>query len=94
MWKEIDVSKMNIAFQMDDLQVTVLNANPMEFREPFPKHLHSFYELHYIFAGSSARSTVFLPRPAGQDREEGKMTPPTNQDRQMRCRIFTQIDEL
>ena len=37
---------------MDDLQVTVLNANRMEFRESFPKHLHSFYELHYIFAGS------------------------------------------
>lgn len=52
LWKEIDVSKMNIAFRMDDLQVTVLNANRMEFRESFPKHLHSFYELHYIFAGS------------------------------------------
>ncbi len=52
MWKEIDVSNMNIAFQLDDLHVTVLNANRMVFLESFPNHLHSFYELHYIFGGS------------------------------------------
>ena len=52
MWKEIDVAKMNIAFRLDTLSVTVLNANRMEFLESFPNHLHSFYELHYIFGGS------------------------------------------
>lgn len=52
MWKDVDVSKLNIAFQLDMLHVTVLNANRMEFRESFPNHLHSFFELHYLFGGA------------------------------------------
>lgn len=52
MWRDIDFSTLHIEFDLDNLHITVLNANRMVFFESFPNHMHSFYELHYIFSGS------------------------------------------
>lgn len=52
MWGDVDFSTLHLEFDLDNIHITVLNANRMVFFESFPSHMHGFYELHYIFGGS------------------------------------------
>ncbi len=51
MWGDIDFSRLQIAFELGDRRITVLNAKRTVFLESFPNHRHGFYELHYIVGG-------------------------------------------
>ena len=41
-----------INFELGDVRIKAIDANHGVFIRSFPRHMHSFYELHYIFAGS------------------------------------------
>lgn len=51
MWGDIDFSKLNISFDLEDVHITILNAKRNAIFGSFPNHMHSFYELHYNVEG-------------------------------------------
>ncbi len=46
-----DFRTLNIKFKMGNLWVKAIDANHGVFTRPFPRHMHSFYELHYVSGG-------------------------------------------
>ena len=50
----LNISDMNIKFQLDNLTVKVLHINYGVFYQPFPKHSHgaNFYEAHLVVSGN------------------------------------------
>lgn len=58
MWQGLDFSKLNITFQIENVELRLVEAKRTLFYENFPNHMHSFFELHYICGGEG---TLILP---------------------------------
>lgn len=51
MWHNLDFSKLNITFRIENTEFRLVQAKRTLFHEDFPNHMHSFFELHYICGG-------------------------------------------
>ena len=51
MWNDFDFSALDLSFELENAKIHVLNAKKEVFFESFPRHMHGFYELHYVFGG-------------------------------------------
>lgn len=47
----VDFRTLRIQFKTGGIRVKAVDANHGVFIRPFPRHMHSFYELHYVSGG-------------------------------------------